>query len=268
MKSFHMIVGFMLGAAVGGTVVASTGAPSVAGGSVGNEEAVKKIVRDVIASEPKLIIESVQKFQQSEQLKAQQSSSESLKDAATRDAVFSPKDGGSIGPKDSKKVVAEFFDYNCPACKMQLRIFKDLLAKDPGVRIVFHEFPIFGPTSDYNAKIGLAVSRLYPDRYFDFYAAMMEHEGRTEAKDVSVILKKLGFDEAKIKKEMALPEVDAALEASRKLGEKLNVRGTPTLAAGDAVIPHVASAEELLQAIGGAGASPAAAPEAPPAAAH
>ncbi len=60
MKYAQLIMGLLIGTALGGTVVASTG---VAPGGAADPEAIKQIVRDVISQEPKLILDSVQKYQ-------------------------------------------------------------------------------------------------------------------------------------------------------------------------------------------------------------
>lgn len=245
MKFAPFIVGLLAGTVLGGAVVANTNIVPGATSSAADPEAVKIIVRDVILNEPQLIIESVQKFQIAEQKKQQESANEVLKDPAVREQVFNDPNAASTGPKDSKRVVAEFFDYNCGACKMMFKSLDTVMKKDPSMRIVFHEYPIFGPVSDTNAKIGLAVDRLYPEKYFEFHVRMMTHEGKVDEKTAMSIAKDLGMDTAKIKTESEKKELAAIIESNRELGNKLRIQGTPTLVIGDDIIPHGISPEEL-----------------------
>ncbi|MES2983830.1 MAG: DsbA family protein [Pseudomonadota bacterium] len=246
MKYAHLIIGLLAGTALGGSVVAATGASmGAAGASSLDKEAVKQIVRDVLADEPKLIIESVQKFQADQQKSQLATANEALKDEATRDLVFKNPDSAFVGPADSKRVVVEFFDYNCGACKMMFKSIEQLVQKDPSVKVILREYPIFGPVSDTNSKLGLAVNRLYPEKYFEFHTRMLTVEGRVDEKTVLTIAKDLGLDTAKIKAESEKKEVwDIVLE-NRKLGDKLHIQGTPTLVIGDEIVPHGMSFEDL-----------------------
>lgn len=244
MKYAQMIMGLLVGTALGGSVVAATGNPAMKGGAI-DEQAVKKIVRDTIMEEPKLIMESVQKFQEDMRKQQAQGATDALKDPALRAAVYDATNAGTVGPQDSKRVVVEFFDYNCPACKAQFKMLSEVLAKDKTVRVIFHEYPIFGPQSETNSRIGLAVARLAPEKYFGFHEKMMSMQGRAAEADALKFAKELGLDVEKVKAEAAKPEVQKIITDNHALGDKLQIQGTPTLVVGDEVIPHAVPAEEL-----------------------
>lgn len=245
MKYAQLVIGLLIGTALGGSVIAATdAAPRTSGG--GDNESIKTIVREVIAQEPQLILDSVQKYQMAEQQKKAEKANDALKDAAVREQIFNNADAPNHGPKDSKRVIVEFFDYNCGVCKQMFKGLETLAKKDATVRVVFFEFPIFGETSDTNAKIALAVNRLYPEKYFDFHAKMMTNPARgTDAKVALGFAKALGMDADKVKAESEKKEVADILVANRALGEKLHVQGTPLLIIGDEIIPHALSPEDL-----------------------
>ena len=251
MKYAQLIIGLLVGTALGGSVIAATGTyPNAA--SATDSESIKKIVREVIDQEPKLIMDSVQKFQMAEQQKKTANASEALKDPAVREAVFNNADAASTGPKDSKRVIVEFFDYNCGVCKQMFSGLDALVKKDPTVRVVFFEFPIFGAQSDTNSKIGLAVNRLYPEKYFLFHEKMMTNPARgTDDKTALKFAADLGMSADKVKAESEKKEVADILIANRVLGEKLHVQGTPLLIIGDEIIPHALSPEELESRVNG-----------------
>ena len=48
--------------------------------------------------------------------------------------------------------MVEFFDYRCGFCKRALPAMTALLEGDPKVRVVWKEFPILGPVSDFAAR--------------------------------------------------------------------------------------------------------------------
>ncbi len=41
--------------------------------------------------------------------------------------------------------LVEFFDYNCPYCRRVAPTVVELQEADPGLRVVYKEFPILGP---------------------------------------------------------------------------------------------------------------------------
>jgi protein-disulfide isomerase len=251
MKYAQLLIGLLAGTALGGSVIAGTGISPSGSAPLGDAEATKQIVRDVIMNEPKLIIESVQKFQMDEQKKAMQGANEQLKDADVQKALYEDPNAAVVGNKNATRTIIEFFDYNCGACKMMFKSIDELLQKDKDVRVIFHEYPIFGPVSETNSKLGIAVWRLYPDQYLNFHVKMITHEGRVDEKIALDFAKSLGMDTDKIKAESEKPDVAAALDANRQLGEKLGIRGTPTLIVGDEIVPHALSFEELESRLGG-----------------
>lgn len=245
MKYAQLIIGLLAGTALGGAVVAGTGTP-LAGSSM-NDEAVKKIVRQVIADEPQLIMDSVQKYQQEASKKQDAAATGMLKDPAIHDALYNSPNNAFVGQKDSKRTIVEFFDYNCPVCKMQLKGLDSILKKDPSVRIIFIEFPIFGPVSDLNAKLGLAVWRLYPEKYYEFHKKMMSTPGHGPGNNemTYTFMKDLGMNVEKVKAEAAKKDISDIIDKNRELGTKLHVQGTPMLIVGDETIPHAVETEEL-----------------------
>lgn len=243
MKYAHLVIGLLIGTALGGSVVAATVEP--AHGGAPDKEAVQQIVRDTIMAEPQLIMDSLQKWQKDQEQAKRDSASNALKDPALKAAIFDTKDSPFVGPADAKKVVVEFFDYNCPACKMQFAALDKLIKADKDVKVIFKEFPIFGPTSETNSKIGIAVHRLYDDKYFDFHSAMMKLQGRSDEKAALKIVGDLGLDVEKVKAEAHSPEVAKILDKEHALTQKLQLSGTPTLIVGDELVPHALDTPEL-----------------------
>ncbi len=244
MKYAQLIMGLLIGTALGGAVVASQGSPI--GGGNASDEHIKQVVRDTISGDGKLLLESIQKYQSDQQANSVNEASEALKDPATHDAIFKDDSLAFVGNPDGKHVIAEFFDYNCPVCHMQYNVFTDMLKEDKELKIIFHEFPIFGPESDENSKVGFGVNKFYPKKYFAFHQKMMSGRGHdiTPAK-VDGYMKDLGFDVAKIRAYAKSDEADQKLQQARELAQKLKLQGTPTLVVGDTVIPHAVEKGEL-----------------------
>ncbi len=238
MKYAQGIIGLLVGTALGGSVVAAT----TDGAATGD---VRAQVLQVIKEEPQAIIDSLNAWQAKQQEEKQAGASAALKDPQVNKAVHDTTDSPFVGKADSTKTVVEFFDYNCPACKMQFEQLSALHKSDSDVKIIFKEYPIFGAQSETNSKIGLAVHRLAPEKYFDWHTKMMSNKGRTDEATALQYASEVGIDTAKLKEEAASPKVAEILATERALGQKLNLQGTPTLIVGDELVPHAMGADEI-----------------------
>ena len=200
-----------------------------------------------IDENPKAILDSVQKFAEAEQAKAQeereQQSAEALKN--NKDKIYNEKNTG-VANKDGKKVIVEFFDYNCGYCKMASKVVDKMAREDKNIKVIFKEFPIFGGTSDLAARYSVAVAMEFPDRYLDFHSKLMENGARSES-SIEKSVKDADISLPKIKKAMEKnkAEIDATLAETRELALSLGLQGTPAFIINDSLIPGFIEEEAI-----------------------
>ena len=60
------------------------------------------------------------------------------------------------GARNPDVTIVEYFDYNCPYCKRVVPTFRELIAGDPKLAIVYKDWPVLGETSAYAARCALA----------------------------------------------------------------------------------------------------------------
>ena len=165
---------------------------------------------------------------------------EKEKEAAQREATlakvgqaafFDPRIAFVTGPADAKKTLVEFYDYDCPYCRASLPAMKKFYeAHKHDTRIALIEFPIeqlHGAGAIFASKASLAARR-QPDRYLDFHFALMSEEGAMTEAMVFANAARVGLDIAKLKADMADPEITKALNDSIALARKVGIDGTPT----------------------------------------
>ncbi len=222
------ITSFVAGAAISAAVLASGTAPA-------NKKAIEAIVHDYIMENPSVIVESVKKWQEGESGRQAEAAKDKIKELHSE--IYDDKNDAYGGNPKGDVTVVEFFDYNCPACKMMFKGLDELVKKDSNVRIVFKEMPIFGEQSDKNSAIGLAVAKLAPEKYFEFHEAMMATQGRITPESALKIAVGLGLSEDEIAKEAEKDYIREHIQNTHKLADKLGVRGTPALVIHDTLIP-------------------------------
>ncbi len=149
-------------------------------------------------------------------------------------------------PKGGVSVV-EFFDYRCPYCKEAEPSLDKLLTQDHQLRFVYKEFPILGPASVTAAHAALAAQR--QGKYQAFHTAMMAARGNINDDTVYQVAGSVGLDVARLKRDMASPEVAEALKANLELADVLEIHGTPAFIIGNKVVPGVVDLDALQKMI-------------------
>ena len=181
---------------------------------------VEQIIKNYLLKNPEIIREAMIELQ----TKEDRASLSNVKDALYSD----PRDV-SIGPKDAKVTLIEFFDYNCGYCKSSSNWLKGVIDKYPDdVRVVFKELPILESrtkTSRNAAKAALAAAR--QGKYTTIHFSLMA-ERSLSADRVLKIAEKAELDMDKLKEDMKDPQLDRHLDDTKLLAGKIPaLSGTP-----------------------------------------
>jgi len=176
--------------------------------------------------------------------------------AENKAALYADADGSVIGNPRGDVTIVEFFDDECPFCKLLAPTLNELIARDKNIRVILTEFPILGPGSEIAARYALASKK--QGRYPAFHAALMadkspEH-GLTEAHILDVAAG-LGLDVTRLKQDSQAPEIIVTLNRNRALGKTIGFIGTPGLIIGETVLSGAPPLDALVQAVASARAA-------------
>lgn len=222
--------------------------PAPAASAPLTREQIPALVKEALLNDPEIITEAMQKLREKQEHEAKKQAKEAI--VKYKDELYNDINSPSVGDVQTADVtVVEFFDYHCGYCKQVLPAITQLIKEDKKVRVVFKEYPILSEDSVLASRAALAVSRIAKDKYFDFHTAMFTSKGKFDEKTVMEAAKKLGIDTAKLKSELAKPEVSAALDKNRDVGEALGIRGTPAIIIGDEFFPGAMPYEEIKKAV-------------------
>lgn len=152
-----------------------------------------------------------------------------------------------LGNRDGDITLTEFFDYNCGFCRKMLGTMQRLISSDPGLRVVYREWPVFGEDSEFAARASLA--SLDQGRYWQFHAALMKTNGRAGEATALRAAREVGLDEARLRADMQEPRIDQHIQRSFELAEHMGLIGTPSFIAGDEGVFGELSLAELQQMI-------------------
>ncbi|MDO5641320.1 MAG: DsbA family protein [Paracoccus sp. (in: a-proteobacteria)] len=135
-----------------------------------------------------------------------------------------------LGNPQGDVTLSEFFDYNCRFCRANLADVQRLITGDKQLRVVFHEWPVFGDGSFFAAKAALAAR--HQNKYWQLHAALMGMRARAEEATVMRAAREVGLDEAKLRADMEKRAILDQIYETMDLADTMMLQGTPTFIAG------------------------------------
>ena len=158
--------------------------------------------------------------------------------------------GPTKGPADSKLLIVEFADLECPSCREAQPLMEKLRNDFPQAKFVFQSFPIsqLHPWAVRAASYLDCISRENQDQSFTFIEAVYTHQkeiesavrkteadGKTTIDDAAVTerlrhyTEMAGADPAKVQRCAEAPDTAERITRSALVGQSVQVTGTPTL---------------------------------------
>lgn len=146
----------------------------------------------------------------------------------TEDAV-----APTIKPPNYDVTIVEYMDYQCPYCRASHGPLKQLLAQDRKIRVIFRDWPLFGPASE-GAAVA-AVASKYQGKYVAMHDALMETPLPLNQEKIKSAAKKAGVDWNRMQKDMTAhsEEIEDLFQRNSAQAESIGLEGTPGFIIGD-----------------------------------
>lgn len=140
---------------------------------------------------------------------------------------FDLKDSPHHGePGPGKKVLVEFFDYQCPHCKLAAKPVAELAEKMNAV-IYYKMLPLdIHPVAKEAALAALAAHR--QGKFFALHDLIFENQELLTSELVRVLASKAGLDMAKFDADLKDPALTKLLERDLEESTRAKIDGTPT----------------------------------------
>jgi len=141
------------------------------------------------------------------------------------------------GARNPDLTIVEYFDYNCPFCRQVVPTFKQLLAEDQKLAIVYKDWPVLGESSMYAARCALAAG--WQDKYLIAHDALLAGGRLSRNDQIEAILQGAGVDLGRLKKDLAAHagEIAALLARNDAEAHALDLDGTPGILVGRELMP-------------------------------
>ncbi|HUN28048.1 MAG TPA: DsbA family protein [Steroidobacteraceae bacterium] len=138
-----------------------------------------------------------------------------------------------LGPARAPRVLAFYYDYNCPYCRAVNGLLRPLVAHNPDLRILFKQFPVLSDDSETAARI--ALSAALRGRFFQAHELLMQFSGTYTGAVATRIARALGFDPSAFRRGMGDPRVSAEIRDNLADAHALGIDGTPGLVTAHAI---------------------------------
>lgn len=133
------------------------------------------------------------------------------------------------GAADAPVVIAEFTDFQCPYCAKLGDIFAELLKLYPGkIKIVYKSYPLKSHRYAWKAAVA-AMAAHQKGQFWKFHDRLFEHYKELDDEKIMEIRKEFGFDTPEFDALMRRPEVRLQVAKDRNEGQRIGVKGTPTV---------------------------------------
>lgn len=221
----------LAGAAIGGAAVLGYDRVIAPGGA--ERAQIETVVHDYVLAHPEIIPEAMRRLQDRENGSIV---------AANRAAIVDPFGSAWAGNPRGDVTVVEYFDYNCGYCRAALPVIDQLLKDDPGVRIVYRDFPILAPSSRDAARASLAAAQ--QGKYRAFHDALYA-AGPVSTATIAAAAARTGVDTGHVDD----AAIDAELGKNMEIAQKLGLNGTPSWVVGDRILSGAMPLDEIKRAI-------------------
>lgn len=164
-------------------------------------------------------------------------------------AVLSDTGSPAAGAAAPDVTIVVFTDYQCPICKATDPALEALLTADPGVRVIYKDWPIFGEPSRAAARLALTAARR--GAYLPLHRALMAAPGRLDPRGLERAARSAGFDWDRLTtaESAARHGLDAQLDRHDLQAFSLGLQGTPAYLVGAQLIEGGLDASHLAQAV-------------------
>jgi len=190
-----------------------------------SKDEVQQMIKDYIMNNPEVIVQSLESLHNKKLDESTRKTTDYLQEnkAQIEEAESPPV----LGNPNGDIVVVAFYDYNCSFCKKANDYENEIIASDPGVKVVLRPIPILGGTSTYAAKIAIAVQRVSNNNFLNVHNELMKMKEISE-ENVKTMLAKYSIDYSLIENEVNSYSVRQIIAKNFDLAKELGIKGTPS----------------------------------------
>ncbi|MBD2139189.1 thioredoxin domain-containing protein [Anabaena sp. FACHB-1237] len=183
-------------------------------------------VLEIIRKNPEVIIETLQSYQEKQKLEIKKSRDEFIREFRNNPQAIIAK-SPTIGANNSKIVLIEFSDFECPYCAEAHNTLQDLLKTYPNkFTLVYKHFPLFQIHEQALPAAQAAWAAYKQGKFWEYHNALFANQKRLGDGLYLEIAKNLNLDLVKFNSDRK--SANTAIQQDLLLVDKLRLSGTPS----------------------------------------
>jgi protein-disulfide isomerase len=163
----------------------------------------------------------------------------------------------TVGNPSGKTPLVEFYDLNCPYCRIASSDIADMVDLDRELKLVLVPFPVLGAASVAASRVELAVAKLgTSQQFYDFHRKIYAQRGTADGARALDVARGLGFDAKALAEVGNSDEVTDIMRAHFNLGNSLGLAATPSFIVASVAIlgyPGRYRLQAIVDAVGSCG---------------
>ena len=138
---------------------------------------------------------------------------------------------------NGKTTLIEFYDLNCPFCRIASVDIKDMVATDGDLKLVLVPYPVLGPASVAASQVELALAQLAtPQQFYAYHHKVYAQRGTITGLRAFQLAREAGFDGRAIDAISESDDVAQTIKAHLALGKSLGIAATPGFIIGGVAV--------------------------------
>jgi protein-disulfide isomerase len=197
---------------------------------------IERIVKDYLVAHPEVLQDVMSELEKRQTAAKAEQQTTGVREH--KEVLFNSSHQVTLGNPHGDVTMVEFFDYNCGYCKRALGDMLQLLKTDPNLKVVLKEYPVLGPGSVEAAQVAVA-ARMQDKtgkKYLEFHQKLLGGHGPADKAHALAAAKEVGFDVARIEKDLGSDEVRETLKENLKVADAIGLDGTPSYVIGTEVV--------------------------------
>jgi protein-disulfide isomerase len=190
-----------------------------------------QILRQALQQDPSILRDAITAMEADDAHKKDEAARAAI--SAIHNALFDAKDPVAGNPHGDVTIV-EFFDPRCPYCRRLEPQMTQFLQDDHGIRLIYKDLPILGPSSLLGSRALLAAQM--QGAYEKLRDAMMADPPDITMDSIHGLAERLGLDWNRLRHDMNDPAVEQRLKDNIRLARAIGIEGTPTFIVGQKMV--------------------------------
>jgi protein-disulfide isomerase len=155
----------------------------------------------------------------------------------------------SFGPDNAKVTIVEFSDFQCPFCTRAASVVHQIKEKyGDRVRFVFRQYPL-PMHGDAHLAAQAALAAHQQGKFWEYHDLLFANQRSLTRASLEEYAKQVALNVPQLEKALDDQALKNAVDADVKLGEEVNVNGTPTVFINGKRVPNPTEFEPVAKLI-------------------